>query len=306
MHYKSCSKKPSESISERAVILHVPYGKNFQHILQDAALQLALVRMQLNESEANGISVLMYVDGAGDFNSWAHYIAIDLLGFKKILPLRDDVSNVALCAHDPIIPLHVPDFTYAFYAEPAFQFLHHMAVDKGTFRIGGSAFKSCNFNILYVSRPDPGQKSNGRTIRKQSEVVAIIRQWSQSLSSLMNTTACFHEFSGDSSQSKREVHMLFHEASVIVGVHGGGFGHIVLSSPQAFILEMLCGENGRSFAPLAHGHKNYHSIVIPGYSNPDEPELEVPSDLLRGFLSRYSDEIIMAYNSRTFFHAEKS
>jgi hypothetical protein len=298
MHYKSCSKKPSETISEPAVLLYVPYGKNFQHILQDAALQLALVRMQLTEREAKGRSVLMYVDGEGGVDSWAHHIVVEMLGFKKIIPLRDDVS---FCAHDPIIPLHVPDFTYAFYAEPAFQYLHHMAIDKGILRASSSAFESCNFKVLYVSRPDPGQRSNGRNIRKQNEVVAVVRQWSQSLSLLLNISTCLYQFSGDSPLTKRETHALFHEASAIVGVHGGGFGHIVLSSPQAFIFEILCGQNGRSFANLAYGHKNYHSIVLPGYTNPDEPEVEVPTDLLQGFLGRHVHDIVVAYKSSVIF-----
>lgn len=303
MHYKSCSKKPSETISEPAVLLHIPYGKHFQHILQDAALQLALVRMQMTEREAANNLVLMYVDGDGGIDSWAHYIVIELLGFKKILALRDDVS---FCAHDPIIPLHVPDFTYAFYAEPAFQFLHRMAIDTGRLRTGSSAFKSCNFKFLYVSRPDPGQSSNGRNIRKQSEVVAVVRQWMQSFSLLPNTSACLYEFSGSLPLTKIETHALFHEASVIIGVHGGGFGHIVLSSPQAFIFEILCGENGRSFANLAYGHKNYHSLVLPGYTNPDEPEVEVPGDLLQGFLNRYFDDVIAAYNSSGIFSTKSS
>ncbi len=116
-------------------MLYVPIGRKNQHILQDAALQLALVRMQLTEREAKGRSALMYVDGERGVDSWAHHIAAEMLRFKKIIPLRDDVS---FCAHDPIIPLHVPDFTYAFYAEPAFQYLHHMAIDKGILRAGSS------------------------------------------------------------------------------------------------------------------------------------------------------------------------
>lgn len=295
IHYHSCSKKPSARISEPIVLLHVPYGKNFQHILADGLLQLALVRMQLTEREAKDTSVLMYVDGAGGVDSWAHYVAIELFDFKKILVLQDDLSY---CAKDPIIPLHVPDFTYLFYAEPALQFVARMAADKfaGIERTDITDI-SCAFRIIYVARPDPGEFSNGRNIRKQSDVVALIRQWSQSLSLLLHTSTCVFEFSGKVSLTKRQTHFLFRQASVIVGVHGGGLAHIVLTSLETFIFEILVGgDNARSFASLAAGHKNYHALTLPGYTKPDESEVEVSTDLLQGFLSRYSQNVVEAYN----------
>jgi hypothetical protein len=295
MHYQSCSKMRSETISEPVVFLHVSYGKNFQHILQDGLLQLALVRAQLTERVAKDMSVLMYVDGAGGIDSWAHYIVTELFDFKKILVLRDDVS---FCAPDPIIPLHVPDFTYGFAAEPALQFVARVAADKlGIERFNSSADISCAFKIIYVTRPETGERSNGRNIRKQSDVVAVIRQWSQSLSLLLRTPTCVFEFSGKMSFTKRQTHLLFREASVIVGVHGGGIAHIVLSSLETFIFEILVGgDKARSFASLAAGHKNYHALILPGYTNPDEPEVEVHTDLLRGFLSRYSQDVVAAHN----------
>ena len=286
----------SETISEPVVFLHVPYGKNFQHILADGLLQLALVRMQLTEHKAKDTSVLMYVDGAGGIDSWAHYIVTQLFDFKKILVLRDDVS---FCAQDPIIPLHVPDFTYGFAADPALQFAARMAAVKlGTERFDSSADVSCAFKIIYVTRPEAGEPSNGRNIRKQSDVVAVIRQWSQSLGLLLHTSTCVFEFSGKASLTKRQTHLLFRQASVIVGVHGGGMAHIVLSSLETFIFEILVGgDKARSYAPLAAGHKNYRALILPGYTNPDEREVEVPTDLLQGFLSRYSEDVVAAYNS---------
>ncbi len=296
MHYQSCSKLRSETISEPVVFLYVPYGTNFQHILQDGLSQLALVRMQLTEREAKDTSVLMYVDGAGGVDSWAHYVVTQLFDFKNILVLRDDVS---FCAQDPIIPLHVPDFTYGFAAVSALQFVARMAAGKlGIERFDSSADISCAFKIIYVARPEMGERSNGRNIRKQSDVVAVIRQWSQSLGLLLHTSTCVFEFSGKISLTKRQTHLLFREASVIVGVHGGGMTHIVFSSLDTFIFEILVGgDNARSFAPLAIAHKNYHALILPGYTNPDEREVEVPTDLLQGFLGRYSQDVVAAYNS---------
>ena len=298
LHYRSCSKKPSATISEPAVFLHVPYGKHFQHILQDALVPLALVRMQLTEREANDTSVLMYVDREGGIDSWAHYLVIGLFGFKKIIVLQDDLSY---CAQDPIIPMFIPDYTYGFFAEPALQFVAQLGADKfGIKRTDSSADKSCAFKIIYVTRPDSGKPSNGRNIRKQSDVVAIIRQWSQDLGLLLRTSTCVSEFSGEMSLTQRQTHLMFREASVIVGVHGGGIAHIALSSLETFIFEILVGgEKARSYVALAAGHKNYHQLILPGYTNPDEPEIDVPTDLLQGFLSRYSPEVLEAYNSST-------
>jgi capsular polysaccharide biosynthesis protein len=298
LHYKCCYKMPSATISEPAIFLHVPYGKNFQHILQDGLTQLALVRKQLNWREASDTSVLMYVDGEGGVDSWAHYLAIELFGFKKILVLQD---NQSYCAQDSIVPLFAPDFIYGFFAEPAIQFVAQMGADKfGINRNDSSADKSCAFKIIYVSRPDAGKPSNGRVIRNQSDVVGVLRQWSQYLGLMLHTSTCVFEFSGELSLTKRQTHLLFHEASVIVGVHGGGISHIVFSSLETFIFEILVGgENARSYASLAAGHKNYHNLTLPGYTNPDEGVIEIPTDLLQGFLSHYSQEVLEAYNSRT-------
>jgi hypothetical protein len=297
MHYQSCSKMRSATISEPVVFLHVPYGKNFQHFLADGLLQLALVRMQLTEREAKDTSVLMYVDGAGGIDSWAHYVAIELFDFKKILVLQDDLS---FCAQDPIIPLHVPDFTYGFFAEPALQFVAQIAADKfgGIERTDSTTDTSCAFKIIYVTRPNTGESSNGRNIRKQSDVVAVVRQWSESLGLLLHSSTCVFEFSGKMSLTKRQTHLVFHEASVIVGVHGGGMAHIVLTSLDTFIFEILVGgDKARSFAPLAAGHRNYHALILPKHTNPDESEVEVSTDLLQGFLNRYSQDLVAAYNS---------
>jgi hypothetical protein len=308
-HYHSCSKMPSTTISEPVVFLHVPYGTNFQHILQDALVPLALVRKQLTEREANDTAVLMYVDRDGGIDSWAHYIVIGLLGFKKIIVLQDDLSY---CAQDPIIPVHIPDFSYGFFAQPALEFVAQLGADKlgikrtaqlgadklGIKRTDSSADKSCAFKIVYVTRPDSGKPSNGRNIRKQGDVVAVIRQWSQDLALLLRTSTCVSEFSGEKSLTKRQTHLMFREASVIVGVHGGGIAHIALSSLEAFIFEILVGgANARSYVALAGGHKNYHQLILPGYTDPDEREIDVPTDLLRDFLSRYSQEVLGAYNS---------
>ena len=295
-HYHSCSKMPSTTISEPTVFLHVPAGKNFQHILQDGLVSLALVRKQLTEREANDTSVLMYVDRDGGIDSWAHYLVIGLFGFKKIIVLQDDLSY---CAQDPIIPVHIPDFSYGFFAQPALEFVAQLASDKlGIKRTGSSADESCAFKIIYVTRPDSGKPSNGRNIRKQSDVVAVIRQWSQDLGLLLRTSTCVTEFSGEMSLTKRQTHLMFREASVIVGVHGGGIAHIALSSLETFIFEILVGgANARSYVALAGGHKNYHQLILPGYTNPDEREIDVPTDLLRDFLSRYSQDVLEAYNS---------
>jgi hypothetical protein len=295
-HYQSCSKMPSTTISEPVVFLHVPYGTNFQHILQDALVPLALVRKQLTEREANDTSVLMYVDREGGIDSWAHYLVIGLLGFKKIIVLQDDLSY---CAQDPIIPVHIPDFTYGFFAQPALEFVAKLGANKlGIKRTDMSADQSCAFKIVYVTRPDSGKPSNGRNIRKQSDVVAVIRQWSQDLGLLLRTSTCVSEFSGEKSLTKRQTHLMFREASVIVGVHGGGIAHIALSSLETFIFEILVGgANARSYVALAGGHKNYHQLILPGYTNPDEREIDIPTDLLRDFLSRYSQEVLVAYNS---------